>query len=152
MWFSGSCLPCALVTIGPTFNIVLIIGPIILVLLVIWKRIIVARRREIGSLPRSRAPHFRYFSLNPDSHPWDYNGMSSVPQSRTDRLNAIWAHSKFRIALVVTFGLDALLVFLYTVVNPFPVPYLSLAQSRARFPNLIAVLLTKIYIHSTCSR
>ena len=78
--------------------------------------------------------------------------MSSVPQSRTDRLNAIWAHSKFRIALVVTFGLDALLVFLYTVVNPFPVPYLSLAQSRARFPNLIAVLLTKIYIHSTCSR
>ena len=168
-----------------TFNIVvLIIGPIILVLLVIWKRIIIARRREIGSLPRSRAPHFRYFSLNPDSHPRDYNGVSSVPQSRTDRLNAIWAHSKFWIALVVTFGLDVLLVFLYTVVNPFvrpkllsilnfqltlvtnsgsifisihraallPVPYLSLAQFRAQFPNLIAVLLTEIHIHSTCSR
>ena len=109
-----------------TFNIVvLILCPIILVLLVIWKRITIARRREIGSLPRSRAPHFRYFSLHPDSpesHHRDYNDVSSVPQSRTDRLVAIWAHSKFWIALVVTFGLEALLVFLYTVVNPFVSP------------------------------
>ena len=60
--------------------------------------------------------------------------------------------ASFVIALVVTFGLDALLVFLYTMVNPFPVPYLSLTQSRAQFPNLIAILFTKIYIHSTCSR
>ena len=41
--------------------------------------------------------------------------MSSVPQSRTNQLNAIWAHSKFWIALVVTFGLDALLVFFCTL-------------------------------------
>jgi hypothetical protein len=109
-----------------TFNIfVLVFGPIILVLLAILKHIIIARRREIGSFPRSRAPHFRYFSLNPqspDSHRRDYNSVSSVPQSRTDRLTTIWAHSKFWIALVVTLGLEALLIFLYTVVNPFVSP------------------------------
>ena len=111
-----------------TFNIVvLILGPIILVSLVIWKHIIIARRREIGSIPRSRAPHFRYFSLNPQSpgpHSRDYNGVSSVPRSRTDRLIAIWAHSKFWIALIVSLGLEALLVFLFTVVNPFVSPKL----------------------------
>jgi hypothetical protein len=109
-----------------TFNIViLILGPIILVLLVVWKHIIIARKREIGSLPRSRAPHSRYFSLNPqssESHRRDYNGVSSVPRSRTDRLVSIWGYGKFWIALVVTLGLEALLVFLYTVVNPFVSP------------------------------
>ena len=109
-----------------TFNIVvLILGPIILVSLVIWRRIIIARQREIGGLPRSRAPHFRYFSLNPqspDSHSRDHNGVTSVPLSRTDRLIAIWVHSKFWIAVVVSFGLEALLVFLFTVVNPFVSP------------------------------
>ena len=106
-----------------TYNIVVLaLGPIILVSLVVWKRIIIARQREIESLPRSRAPHFRYFSLNPqspDSNRRDYNGVSSVPRSRTDRLIAIWAHSKFWIALGVTLGLEALLTFLYTVVNAF---------------------------------
>ena len=109
-----------------TFNIVvLVLGPVILVMLYIWKRIIIARQREIGGLPRSRAPHFRYFSLDPqspDSHRRDYNVVLSVPQSRTDRLIAIWTHSKFWIALVLTLGLDALLAFLYTVVNPFVSP------------------------------
>ena len=55
----------------------------------LWKRIIIARRREIVSLPRSRAPHIRFFSLDPqspDSRRWGANGVSSsVPQSRTDR-------------------------------------------------------------------
>ena len=106
-----------------TFNIVVLaLIPIILVSLVIWKRVIIARKREIGGPPRSRAPHFRYFSLNtqsPEPHHRDHNEVSSVPQSRTHRLAAIWAHIKFWVALVVTFGLDALLVFLYTVVNPF---------------------------------
>jgi hypothetical protein len=50
--------------------------------------------------------------------------VSSVPRPRTDWLVAIWAHSKFWVALVVTLGLDALLVLLYTVVNPFVSPKL----------------------------
>ena len=74
-----------------TFNIVvLILLPIILFLLFIWKHIIIARRREIGGLPRSRASHFRYFSLNPqspDSHRRDYNGVSPVLQSRGGSTN-----------------------------------------------------------------
>ena len=116
-----------------TFNIVvLVVFPIVLVLLVIWKRVIIARRREIGSLPRSRAPHFRYFSLNPQSsdahHHRDYNGVASVPRSRTDRLVAIWAHCKFWIALVVTLGLEVLL--LYTVVHPFVSPELLTFNQR----------------------
>ena len=128
------------------FNIVvLVLCPIILVLLVIWKRIIIARRREIGSLPRSRAPHFRYFSLNPqspDTRHRDYNGVSSVPRSRTDRLVAIWAHSKFWIALVVTFGVEALLVYLYTVVNPFVSPrFMSIPGFQPTFlANLGSIL------------
>lgn len=137
-----------------TFNIVvLILGPIILVLLVIWKRIIIARQREIGGLPRSRAPHFRYFSLNPqssDSRRRDYNGVSSVPQSRTDRLIAIWAHSKFWIALLVTSGLEALLVFLYTVINPFVSPKLLSIPSFQL--NVFDTFRQYIHIHTSfCS-
>jgi hypothetical protein len=99
-----------------TFNIVVLtLGPIILVLLVICKRNhTIARQREIGSLPRSRAPHFRYFSLNPqssDSHHRDYNGVSLALQPRTDRLIAIWAHSKFWIVLVVTLGFVGFFVY-----------------------------------------
>ena len=81
-------------------------------------------------------------------------------------------------------GLEALLVFLFTMVNPFvspklltipsfqlmfltnsgstfisihrsallPVPYSSLTQFCAQIPNLVAILLIKIYLHGTFSR
>jgi hypothetical protein len=73
--------------------------------------------RSAAFLPRFRAPHFRYFSLNrlnpqsSDSHHRDYNGVSSVPQPRTDRLIAIWAHSKFWIALAVTLSFVGFFVY-----------------------------------------
>lgn len=106
-----------------TFNIVvLILGPIVLVSLFIWKRIISARQHESEGLPRSRAPHFRYFSLNPPSPSFrrrNHNGAPPIPQGRIDRLIAIWVHGKFWAALVVTLGLEALLIFLFIVINPF---------------------------------
>jgi hypothetical protein len=106
-----------------TFNIVvLILGPIVLVSLFIWKRIISARLHEHEGLQRSRAPHFRSFSLNPPSPSFrrrNHNGAPPIPQGRIDRLMAIWVHGKFWAALVVTLGLEALLIFLYIVINPF---------------------------------
>ena len=110
------------------FNIVvLIFGPIILLSLGIWKHLISDRHHENGSLQRSRAPHFRHFSLNTQSFSSNHRdriGVPPIPQSRTNRLIAIWVHSKFWIALVVTLGLQALLIFLYIVVNPFVSPML----------------------------
>lgn len=104
------------------FNIVVVIlGPIILISLAIWKNVILARHDESGNL-NSRFAQFRNLRLSPQTlsfYRWNRNPAPPVPKSKTDRLIALWVHGKFWIALVVTLGLDALLVFLYTVVNPF---------------------------------
>ncbi|KAF8814879.1 hypothetical protein BYT27DRAFT_7081330 [Phlegmacium glaucopus] len=112
------------------FNIVvLILGPTILVLLVVRKHFINKRQYENGNLLRSRPSLFRYFgrdSLSSNSLNQDHD---DVPPVYPHRLIAVWTHSKFWIALVVTLGLQALLIFLYTVINPFAVyssPYIVL--------------------------
>ena len=74
--------------------------------------------------------------------------MASVPRSRTDRLGAIWAHCKFWIALVVTLGLEVLL--LYTVIHPFVSPNLlsipsfsiNVLQIQAAYSSPYIVLLS----------
>lgn len=97
------------------FNIAtLTLGPIILILLVVWKDVVHARQHENGRFWIAPFQH----SQSPIDRRGDYHAQHAAP-SRTDRLIAIWAHSKFWIALVVTLALQALLIFLYTVINPF---------------------------------
>ena len=100
------------------FNIaVLTLGPIILILLVVWKDVVHTRQHENGRFWIAPFQH----SQSPIDRRGDYHAQhaASSISSRTDRLIAIWAHSKFWVALVVTLALQALLIFLYTVINPF---------------------------------
>lgn len=138
------------------FNIViLILGPTVLVLLVVWKRVINARQYENGNLQRSRARalqfrHFTHDSLSSNSLRQDHD---DVPSIHPPRLNAIWAHSKFWIALVMTLVLQALLIVLYIVLNPFVSSKLSIFEKKEMLPQVLhAKSRQSIHLHtSSCS-
>jgi len=88
-----------------TFNIVaLIVGPIMLILLLVYERVLSARRSNSVEDNEDQDTEHRQTATYHASVSW---------------LHTIWRHAKFWISLAATIGLQILLVWVYVVINPF---------------------------------